>query len=49
MDSLALMAVDKTGKWWVGSEAADIAECLRFYEAGGYAVREWRVTSGWPR
>ena len=31
------MAIDTSGKWWVGSEATDIADYLIAYKAEGYA------------
>ena len=37
------MAIDTSGKWWVGSEADDVAEYLEVYEAEGYAVDETRL------
>lgn len=30
------MAIDKSGTWWVGSEAADLDEYLRAFTAEGY-------------
>jgi hypothetical protein len=35
-NTLGAMAVDKSGKWWVGTDAADIDEHLREHRAGGY-------------
>ena len=34
------VAIDRSGKWWIGSEAADIEGYLKAYEAEGYAVHE---------
>ena len=28
--------IDRTGKWWIGTEAADVEEYLRGYTEGGY-------------
>lgn len=36
------MAIDTSGKWWVGSQAADIADYLKAYKAEGYEVLETR-------
>ena len=38
------MTIDRSGKWWVGTEADDIQEYLRAYEAEGYAVHETRMS-----
>jgi hypothetical protein len=37
------MTIDKTGKWWVGTEPADTTEYLIAYQAEGYAIGETRV------
>jgi hypothetical protein len=37
------MAIDRSGKWWTGSEAADIREYLEAYKAQGYTVHEARL------
>jgi hypothetical protein len=37
------MTIDKTRKFWVGTEPADAAEYLVAYEAEGYAVHETRI------
>ena len=37
------MTIDKTGKWWVGTEPKDTADYLIAYEAEGYAIDETRV------
>lgn len=37
------MTIDKTGKWWVGTEPADATDYLVAYEAEGYAVDETRI------
>jgi hypothetical protein len=37
------MAIDKTGKWWVGSDAGDVLEYLVAHKAEGYAVDEVRL------
>ena len=34
------MTIDKTGKWWVGTDPADTTEYLVGYQAEGYAVDE---------
>ena len=38
------MSIDKSGKWWIGSKAADIAEYLREYTADDYPVEDVRLT-----
>ena len=35
--------IDTSGKWWVGSEATDIADYLTAYKAEGYEVQETRL------
>ncbi len=37
------MTINTSGKWWVGSEAADIADYLKAYKAEGYEVQETRI------
>lgn len=37
------MAIDTSGEFWVGSEADDIREYLKAYEAEGYAVDAVRI------
>lgn len=37
------MTIDRSGKWWTGSEAADIQEYLKAYEAEGHTVNETRL------
>jgi hypothetical protein len=37
------MSIDKSGKWWVGSSAGDLAEYLRAYSADGYEATEFRL------
>jgi hypothetical protein len=37
------MAIDKSGKWWVGSDADDLAEYLAALTASGYLATEFRV------
>jgi hypothetical protein len=37
------MAIDRSGPWWVGSEARDIEEYLKAYKAEGYEVHETRM------
>lgn len=32
------VVIDRTGQWWRGTEASDIGEYLRDFEAGGYPV-----------
>src|SRR5262245_53623353 len=41
--SCADMTIDKSGKWWVGSEIADVQDYLVTYRAGGYEVHETRI------
>jgi hypothetical protein len=36
------MAVDRTGKWWVGDHPNDIREFLEAYSSDGYRVHEFR-------
>jgi hypothetical protein len=37
------MAIDKTGRWWIGSEAEDIEEYLGAYSSEGYRSDEFRL------
>lgn len=37
------MAVDTSGKWWVGDQPDDIGEFLRAYATKGYEVGEFRL------
>lgn len=37
------MTIDKSGKWWVGSDVADIRDYLVAYRAGGYEVHDTRI------
>jgi hypothetical protein len=37
------VAIDTSGKWWVGSEATDIADYLIAYKAEGYEVHATRL------
>ena len=37
------MTIDTSGKWWVGSEATDIAGYLMAYKAEGYEVHATRL------
>jgi hypothetical protein len=37
------VAIDTSRKWWVGSEAADVADYLAAYKAEGYDVHEVRL------
>ena len=37
------MAIDTSGKWWVGSEAADIADYLEAYQSEGHEVHATRL------
>jgi hypothetical protein len=36
------MSINRRGKWWKGTEFADVAEYLRELQPGGYAVDEVR-------
>lgn len=40
------MAIDKSGEWWKGSEAGDLAEYLREFRAGGYEVADIEIVGG---
>lgn len=37
------MSIDKSGKWWIGSEPLDIREFLGAYTASQYGIQEFRV------
>ena len=37
------MAIDASGKWWVGSEPQDLKVYLEAYSADGYKVNEFRL------
>jgi hypothetical protein len=37
------VVIDTSGKWWVGSEATDVADYLTAYKAEGYEVQETRL------
>jgi len=37
------MAINKSGKWWVGSRAEDLEEYLREYSRDGYKSDEFRL------
>ncbi|HMD77357.1 MAG TPA: hypothetical protein VKG86_08285 [Terracidiphilus sp.] len=37
------MAINKTGKWWVGSQPQDLKEYLEAFSADGYAINEFRL------
>ncbi len=53
------MAIDTSGKWWVGSEAADIADYLKAYQAvrlTSFSIRpkaaatsHWVAWKNWPK
>jgi hypothetical protein len=36
------MSIDKSGKWWVGTNAGDINEYLGAYSADGYKTTQFR-------
>jgi hypothetical protein len=38
------VVINTSGKWWVGSEATDIADYLRTYKAEGYEIHETRLS-----
>ena len=38
------MAIDNSGQWWIGTEAADIQEYLEAYSSEGYPVQEFRLS-----
>ena len=37
------MAIDKSGRWWVGSTPTDLKEYLSEYMAQGYGLSEFRL------
>jgi hypothetical protein len=37
------MSINKSGKWWVGTNSFDIKEYLQAYSADGYGVAEFRA------
>ena len=37
------MAIDTSGKWWVGSEASDIQEYLTAFSVDGYRINDFRL------
>jgi hypothetical protein len=37
------MAINKTGKWWLGDDAADIRGFLESYASKGYEVNDFRL------
>jgi len=37
------MSIDKSGKWWVGTNADDLKEYLEAYSADSYKVSEFRL------
>jgi hypothetical protein len=37
------MAIDKSGKWWIGSTPEDIAEYLQAYSEESYRMHEFRL------
>ncbi len=39
------MSIDTSGKWWVGSEKADIRGFLEAYASGGYEVHDFRLAA----
>src|SRR6476660_7290050 len=39
------MAIDKSGKWWVGEQATDLREYLDAYSEESYRVDEFRLSS----
>jgi hypothetical protein len=38
------MAVNKTGKWWIGDQPNDIREFLEAHASDGYEVHEFRLS-----
>ena len=38
------MAIDRSGKWWVGDRPEDIGEYLKAYSSNGYEVHEFRLS-----
>jgi hypothetical protein len=39
------MSIDKSGKWWIGSEPNDIKEYLEAYASEGYEADEFRLSN----
>jgi len=37
------VAIDKTGKWWVGDRPEDVDEYLREYTSDSYPIKEFRL------
>jgi hypothetical protein len=37
------MSIDKSVKWWIGTNSSDIKEYLEAYAADGYSVSEFRL------
>jgi hypothetical protein len=37
------MSIDKSAKWWIGTDSNDIKEYLQAYAADGYKVSEFRL------
>ena len=37
------MAIDKSGKWWIGTCSEDIKDYLEAYSSDGYGVHEFRL------
>jgi hypothetical protein len=37
------MAIDKSGKWWIGSDAEDLREYLIAFSEDGYLATEFRM------
>jgi hypothetical protein len=37
------VAIDRSSKWWRGSDAADVHEYLKLYKAEGYPLHETRL------
>jgi hypothetical protein len=38
------MSIDTSGKWWVGSEPADVGGFLKAYAEEGYEVHQFRLS-----
>jgi hypothetical protein len=36
------MSIDRSGKWWVGTDAGDIQEYLKAYSSDSYPIAEFR-------
>jgi hypothetical protein len=39
------MAIDKSGKWWVGDDARDLPEYLSAFSEDGYLATEFRLAN----